>query len=91
LNTSQANQARIASAVASLPHQTSLPRRRRRRGAAVNPPALGQTVSSGGGGSRTVTLNRLNACLIPGLAEPTYRVQVNIYPPLVSLINLFER
>ena len=42
-STAIANQVRLASASATLPHQVSLSRRGRRQGAAPQPPVLGQT------------------------------------------------
>lgn len=77
LSTQNANQARLASAAATIPRQQQVPRRgSRRRGPARPPPALAhQPIRA-----------KIENCLLE--TDPdTIRVQVRVYPPTVSYLS----
>jgi hypothetical protein len=76
-STAIANQARLASASASIPRQVSLSHRGRRRTAAQLPPILPRTTSK-------VTIDQ---CLISDAAVPTIRIVVRVFPALVCAVD----
>ena len=78
--TSIANQARLASAQNTIPRQVSLPQRGRRRGAAQNPPILSQNSSK----------ISIQQCFVSDAPVPTICAVVRVFPPLVSIFNLYK-
>jgi hypothetical protein len=73
LATGHVNQARLASASATIPRQPSLTRRGRRRGPAVHPPSLPNTRPD------------IRQCYVEGAPDSTLRITVKVYPPHVSI------
>lgn len=78
--TSIANQARLASAQNTIPRQVSLPRRGRRRGVAQQPPIL----------SRSSSKISIQQCFVSDAPVPTICVVVRVFPPLVSIFDLYN-
>lgn len=83
LATGHANQARRASAAATLPRQPALTARRtqaqsnrRVRGVAVHPPALPNGISR---------QPSIGDCLVLGAAERTFRITAKVHFPIVSV------
>jgi hypothetical protein len=74
-----ANQARLASASASIPRQVSLPHRGRRRTAAQLPPILPRPAKVA-----------IDQCFISDAAVPTVRIVVRVFPALVCAVDSVE-
>jgi hypothetical protein len=78
-----ANQARLASAAATLPRQPTLNRRTSRttrpRGPAIQPPTLPVELAPG-------SALHLRSCFVSGTPDPVVRLTVKVYPPAVCFI-----
>lgn len=88
LATGHANQARQASAAATLPRQPALTARRtqaqssrRVRGAAVHPPTLPNGIPQ---------QPKIGDCLVLGTAERTFRITVKVHFPVVSVFFFLQ-
>jgi hypothetical protein len=78
-----ANQARLASAAATLPRQPALNRRTSRstrtRGPAIQPPSIPVELAPG-------SALHLRSCFVSGTPDPVVRLTVKVYPPAVSFL-----